>query len=254
MIKTMIEGYTATAVIDRPEAANALSKQVLEELSSVLASWAGREDIRCVILTGSGAKVFSAGADLKERAQVPESEVWTAVSSIRSLIEQVYAMPKPVIAALNGAAFGGGLELAAACDFRIGRADSTFTMSETGLGIIPGGGGTQRLPRLIGEQNAKAMILAGRSLNGEEAVSTGLFLCTSDNPYAAAQELAQDIAARAPLAVQYAKQAVNSGLQVPLDEGMKIEEREYKKTIGTEDRREGLNAFKEKRKPHYEGK
>ncbi|WP_147803055.1 enoyl-CoA hydratase-related protein [Alkalicoccus halolimnae] len=255
MIKTNIAEGTAVLTLDRPEAANALSRQLLAEAGTVLQNWRENSEIKAVVITGSGEKVFCAGADLKERAEMKQEEVWEAVQAIRSFVETVYSMPQPVICSLNGSAIGGGLELALACDFRIAQEGAVFALAETGLGIIPGAGGTQRLPRLIGEQRAKEMILAGRKYDACEAEKAGLLLKTvpAGQLQKEASSLAEAVASRAPLANKYAKAAVNKGLQLPLEEALEAERKEYKKTIATEDRLEGLQAFKEKRKPVFRG-
>ncbi len=256
MIRTDISEGTGVLTLDRPEAANALSRQLVEEAAEILNEWKKNPEIRSVILTASGEKVFCAGADLKERAEMKPEEVWRAVQGIRSFVETIYQMPQPVIASLNGAALGGGLELALACDFRIGQDKAAFALTETGLGIIPGAGGTQRLPRLIGEQRAKEMILTGRKYTAQEAVQAGLLLkaVPAAELESESRMLAEAAGARAPLANKFAKAAINEGLQCPIEKGLEIEQKEYEKTIYTEDRMEGLKAFKEKRKPVFRGK
>lgn len=255
MIRSQVVDGIAYLKLDRAEAANALSAKLIDEAMPVLQEWSGRNDIKAVIITGSGDRVFCAGADLKERADMNREEVRAAVGRIRTFIESVYELPQPVIAAINGAAIGGGLELALACDFRIAVQYATFSLAETGLGIIPGGGGTQRLPRLIGEQKAKEFILTGKKCSAQEAVTIGLVLkaFSKGELMTEAEHFARIIASRAPLANRYAKAAINQGIQKSLQAGLQIEQNEYAKTIDTKDRLEGLAAFKEKRPPVFRG-
>ncbi|SDO29509.1 enoyl-CoA hydratase-related protein [Alkalicoccus daliensis] len=255
MIQAKVEEGLAILTLDRAEAANALSNELIEKAVQVLQEWHESQSIKAVIITGSGDRVFCAGADLKERAGMNPDEVRAAVKNIRNFIEKVYEMPQPVIAAINGAAIGGGVELALACDFRIAVQYATFSLAETGLGIIPGAGGTQRLPRLIGEQKAKELILTGKKISAEEAVYSGLVLkaFSRSELLPEAEHFARIIASRAPLANRYAKSAINQGLQKTLQEGLQVEQAEYEKTINTKDRLEGLAAFKEKRPPVFRG-
>ncbi len=245
----------ATITLYRPEYANALSRQMLLELNETLDRLKDDHEVRCIIITASGEKVFCAGADLKERKGMNEREVKQAVSFIRSTFSKIEALPKPVIAAINGIAVGGGLELALACDLRIASHTSMFGLPETALAIIPGAGGTQRLPRLIGMAKAKELIFTASRIDSEEAVKIGL-VSKSVSPNELLDEamlLAGQIIKNGPIAVQQAKQAINHGMETDLQTGLKIEEWCYNETIPTNDRKEGLQAFAEKRKPVYKG-
>ncbi|MDQ0220465.1 enoyl-CoA hydratase [Peribacillus cavernae] len=246
----------AIVTLNRPEAANALSLEMLNELDDVLSQLRYDHSLRCVILTGAGEKAFCAGADLKERVSMNEPEVKKAVRLIGHTISAVEGLPQPVIAAINGSAFGGGLELALACDIRIAAETAKMGLTETSLGIIPGAGGTQRLPRLIGIAKAKELIFTARRIDAFEAERLGLISKTSERNQLLTEaiSLANEIARNAPIALQAAKEAINQGVETDLATGLKMEELCYGMTIHTNDRLEGLNAFKEKRKPIFAGK
>jgi methylglutaconyl-CoA hydratase len=241
--------------LNRPEAANSLSGELIAALTDALDKVNNQSGVRCVILTGAGEKAFCAGADLKERLAMTDEEVPLAVAKIGALTTKIASMPMPVIVALNGVAFGGGLEIALACDIRIASNAIQVGLTETGLGIIPGAGGTQRLPRLVGEGNAKNMILRAKRISAAEAYQIGLLqeIYPADELVAMTYNISCEIARNGPIAVAQAKQAITKGMQATLDEGLGIEKSCYQKTIATSDRIEGLRAFQEKRPPVYEG-
>ncbi|MGG3988784.1 enoyl-CoA hydratase [Bacillus smithii] len=245
----------AIIILNRPEAANALSKQLLSELKQLLQTVKGQNDIQTVIITGSGP-FFCAGADLKERKGMDEEEVKQAVQQIRSIINELENVPQPTIAAINGAAMGGGLELALACDIRIAAQDAKLGLTETSLGIIPGAGGTQRLPRLIGKGRAKELIFAARKISGAEAEILGLveYAVEAERVLEKAFELAKEFVENAPLSLRQAKIAVNKGMETDIMTGLKIEELAYNALLNSSDRIEGLKAFQEKRQPRYTGR
>jgi len=244
-----------TLSLNRPEAANALSTQMLYELKQALYEIKYNPTVRVVIITGAGEKAFCAGADLKERAGMDANNVRKTVNLIRVVINNIEALPQPVIAAVNGVALGGGTELALACDIRIASENATFGLTETSLGIIPGAGGTQRLPRLIGKGRAKELIYTARRINAKEAEAIGLveYAVHFDNLMEKALELAKQIAKNAPIAIKQAKLAIDKGMEADLNTGLAIEQGAYEITIPTKDRLEGLQAFKEKRPPIYKG-
>ena len=252
---TALENGIAIITLNRPESANALSTALLYELSHLLYDLAFRRDVRVVIFTGAGEKVFCAGADLKERSGMNETEVRKTVTMIRETINQIEQLPQPVICALNGSAFGGGLELALACDIRVAADTAQLGLTETSLGIIPGAGGTQRLPRLIGKGKAKELIFTAKRITAKEAEQIGLveYVVPREQLMEKAMEIAEQIVVNAPIAVMQAKIAINRGLDVDLATGLRIEQMAYDITIPTKDRLEGLQAFKEKRKPVYKG-
>ncbi|MCP8970352.1 enoyl-CoA hydratase [Ectobacillus ponti] len=250
-----ITPHIAKLTLNRPGQANALSLALLEELQAALQDIRANRDVRVVILTGAGEKAFCAGADLKERAGMTEEQVRQAVAVIRSTINLVENLPQPVIAAINGVALGGGTELSLACDFRIAAEAATLGLTETSLAIIPGAGGTQRLPRLIGLGRAKELIFTARRVTAAEAEQYGLveYVVPAAELESKATALAERIAANGPVAVRLAKQAIAKGMETDLQTGLELEWQAYEGVIGTSDRLEGLQAFKEKRKPVYKG-
>ena len=250
------EGGVAWVRLHRPEARNALSRQVCRELGDLAQSLGEDADVRAVVLTGAGDRAFCAGADLKERKGVSAEDAGPYLDAISGAANAWAAIPKPTIAAMNGSAFGGGLELALACDFRIAVPGASYALTEVRLGIIPGAGGTQRLPRLIGVSRAKEMILAGRKVSSERALEIGLVgeVVEASELEAAAMAFCEELSECAPLSVTMAKRAIDRGLDMPLDEGLSFERACYDVTLFTEDRDEGLRAFAEKRKPRFRGR
>lgn len=242
--------------INRPDNANALSRAVLYELHEHLADLKFNVDVRVVVLTGAGDKAFCAGADLKERKGMDDREVRQTVALIRSVVNQVAELPMPVIAAVNGAAFGGGMELALAADIRIASASAKMGLTETSLAIIPGAGGTQRLSRLIGIARAKELIYTARRIDAQTAFDMGLVnrVVAADQLLAQVEQLANEIAKNGPVALRQAKFAIDQGSSVDLQTGLAIEQKAYELVIPTEDRMEGLLAFAEKRPPQYKGR
>lgn len=249
-----------TLTLNRPAARNALGAALLGALAARLRTLATLPpgEARCVVLRSAVPRVFCAGADLRERAQLAgdAARVAAAVAAIRDCFELVARLPCPTVAAVEGAALGGGLELALACDFRVAGRDATFGLPETALGIIPGAGGTQRLPRLVGAAAAKELIFTARRVGAEEAARLGLVSTVVDAgaAHAAAYALAAAIAANGPVAVRAAKLAVDEGAQQPsLGAALAGEQRAYALTLGTRDRLEGLRAWAEKRAPAFTG-
>lgn len=252
----MVREHIAMITFNRPKSANAMSIKLLEELNHTLQKIEQDPSIYCIILTGAENRSFCAGADLKERKQMTDDQVIATVNHIGKTVTRVEQMHSPVIAALNGAAFGGGLELALACDLRISAQHVSMGLTETSLGIIPGAGGTQRLTRLIGLGQAKRLIFTAARIEANEALHIGLVeqVVESSELLDKAIEMAEMIASNGPLAIQQAKIAIHQGYQTDLATGLTIEQLCYQKTIQTEDRLEGLQAFAEKRKPEYKGK
>ncbi len=246
-----------TLTINRPKALNCFNMPLLRVFGEIVHEIALDKAVRVVIITGStqGKNAFSTGADLKERAGMSPDEVLLFISTIRNLFTAVEELPKPVIAAVNGYAFGGGLELALACDIRLASESAIVGLTETSLAVIPGAGGTQRLPRVVGVARAKEMILRARRIKAPEGLQIGLFLdvLEPDRLLPGAREIAEEIRANAPVALAQAKYAVNKGSEVSLPVGLAIESNAYAVTIPTKDRIEGLTAFREKRKPVYTG-
>lgn len=255
LLVSVCEQGIATLTLNRPKAANALSVQLLSELLEAMEQLRFDKKIRCVIVTGAGEKAFCAGADLKERSLMDDMKVRQTVSLIRKSIKELERLTQPVIAAVNGAAFGGGTELALACDIRIAANRAQFGLTETSLGIIPGAGGTQRLPRLIGKGRAKELIFTAKRIDAVEAEKIGLveYVVNNEQLLDKAKELAQQIIRNSPIALAQAKIAINYGSEVDLTTGLAIEKNAYEITIPTNDRLEGLQAFKEKRRPVFTG-
>jgi enoyl-CoA hydratase/carnithine racemase len=245
-----------TVTLNRPAAANALSMELAGALGHAFAQLRGDESLRAVIVTGAGAKAFCAGADLKERRAMTLEETRSFLRLLNSSVDAVAAFPRPVIAAINGAAFGGGLELALACDFRIAADTAEMGLVETRLGIIPGAGGTQRLARIAGPAVAKELILTGRRIGAARALAAGVVtevVPASELP-AAAMRLAAELAGAGPLALAQAKRAIDGGLHLPMAEALAHERACYDVVLESEDRNEGLAAFAEKRPPRFTGK
>jgi enoyl-CoA hydratase/carnithine racemase len=241
--------------LNRPQVMNSFNFDLLRALKAQIDGIRFRPEIRVVIITGAGEKAFCAGADLKERATLPPLQVKEFIFTIRDLFSSIENLNKPVIAAVNGVALGGGTELALACDIRIASATASMGLTETRLAIIPGAGGTQRLPRLIGRGKAKELIFTGRRVPAEEALAIGLVnqVCEPDQLRKTCDAMAAEICETGPIAIEQAKYAINHGLETDLHTGLAIESNAYWVTIPTQDRLEGLAAFREKRKPVYRG-
>ena len=249
--------YVLQVELHRPEVRNALNTQMgrdLRELFVPLAFTPG--DLRCIVITGAGDKAFCAGGDLKERNGMSD-ETWRLQHAIFE--EAYYAIMDsavPVIAAVNGAAFAGGCELALMCDFIHAAEDARFALTEVTLGIMPGGGGTQTLSRAVGERRAKELILTGTPFSAREAYEWGMVnaLHARRDLISRVHEIAQRIRDNAPISVRQAKKSIHSGLQTDIKTGLHFEVQAYEKMISTEDRHEGIRAFNEKRKPAFVGR
>ena len=245
-----------TLTLNRPEVMNSLNFPLLHALCDQIEAVRFRSDIRVVIITGSGEKAFCAGADLKERATLKPEQVKEFIFTIRNLFTSIEQLNKAVIAAVNGIALGGGTELALASDIRIASSNSSMGLTETRLAIIPGAGGTQRLPRLVGKGKAKELIFTGQRLNAQEALKIGLVnkICEQKDLWDECKKMADMICETGPIAIEQAKYAINYGMETDMHTGLAIESNAYWVCIPTEDRLEGLTAFKEKRKPVYKGR
>jgi enoyl-CoA hydratase/carnithine racemase len=249
-------GGVAIVTLNRPEVMNAISFEMLLSLKERMETLHFDPEVRVVIVTGAGTKAFCAGADLRERAGFSEQRVKEFIHTIRNLFSFIESLSKPVIAAINGLALGGGTELALASDIRVASSDASMGLTETRFAIIPGAGGTQRLPRLVGRGRAKELIFTGRRVDAREALEIGLVnkVCEPEDLISECMEMALMICDNGPVAVQQAKYAINHGMETDLNTGLAIESNAYWVTIPTEDRLEGLAAFREKRKPVYKGK
>jgi enoyl-CoA hydratase/carnithine racemase len=247
--------HLLVVTLNRPKTLNALNTQMgreLHELWTRLAAEPG--ETRGVVLTGSGERAFCAGADLKERDGMAQADWQVQHELFERGFMALMEFPLPVIAAVNGHAFGGGLEIALCCDFIYVSRAARFALPEVRLGIMPGGGGTQNLARAAGERRAKELILSGRQFNAEEGVAWGIFNQACDNPLADALAIAGAVAENAPLSVRQAKKSIRYGLQTDLLTGYRFEIEAYNRLVDTEDRREGVRAFNEKRKPVFRGR
>jgi methylglutaconyl-CoA hydratase len=250
-------GAIAIWTIDRADRRNALSRATLLAFGKLSREVAGNDSVRAVIVTGAGDAAFCAGADLKERQGMSDDDVRVQVDLYRTELGPLDRCPKPVVAAINGAALGGGLELALCCDLRVAARSAVLGLPETSLGIIPGAGGTQRLPRVVGEARAKEMILLARRLDAHEALAWGLVNRVAPegaNVVDDAVEWIRPIAEGAPIAQAAALEAIDRALDASLELGLELEKVSYDKTLVSRDRREALAALAEKRKPRFEGK
>lgn len=242
--------------INRPEQLNCFDLETLEQLNKIVDNLKFNKEIRVVIITGAGDKAFSAGADLKERRTLNEQEVRRNVFLIRDVFSNIENLPQPTIAAINGYAFGGGLELALACDFRYAVNNAKMGLTEVSWAIIPGAGGTQRLSRLIGVSRAKELIFTARKIDANSALAYGIVNQVEANKEDLQDStiaFAKEIMKNGPLAVTQAKYAINSGSNVDLQTGLAIESKAYEVIIPTRDRLEALEAFSEKRPPQFKG-
>lgn len=242
----------AVISINRPKALNALNSDILTELDSAIDKVIEDEDVYVVILTGKG-KAFVAGADIAEMKDMNSVEARRFANKGLNLFRKIELMEKPIIAAVNGFALGGGCELAMCCDIRIASNKAKFGQPEVGLGITPGFGGTQRLSRLVGEGKAKELIFTADIIKSEEAHRIGLVnrVVTDEKLMEAAIEMASKIASNGQLAIRYSKSAINRGGEVDIDTGMSIEKNLFGLCFASEDQKEGMAAFLEKRKPNY---
>ena len=245
-----IDGHIATITINKPQVLNALSTEVLTDLNQALDEVEKAGNIYAVVITGAGEKSFVAGADISEMKDKNKTQAAEYGAFGNKVFLRIENFPCPVIAAVNGFALGGGCELAMACDIRIASETARFAQPETGLGITPGFGGTQRLARLVGAGRAKELIYTCRTIKAEEALAIGLVNKVT-KPEALMQEtlaMAQTICQKAPFAIKQAKAAVNKGLQVSIDKALAIETEEFAQCFTTEDQKMAMNAFVKKEK------
>lgn len=250
-------GTVAIWTLDRQDRMNALSRDALVAFGKLAREAASNPSIRAVVITGAGDKAFCAGADLKERRTMSEDDVRAQIDLYRSELGAIDGSPKPVVAAINGAALGGGLELALACDLRVAASHAQLGLPETSLGIIPGAGATQRLPRIVGEARAKEMVLLSCRLTADEALAWGLVnrvTAPGRSVVVDALEWIRPIAEGAPIAQAAALDAIGVCHDVTLQVGLELEKASYLKTLSSEDRREALEAFAEKRRPRFRGR
>ena len=251
-----VEEGIATITFNRPKAMNALNSALLGELSQALDQVAGDEQIRVLVLTGAGDKAFVAGADIKELAVLSPLQAKLVVQKGQGIINKIGSLTIPAIAAVNGYALGGGMEMALGCDFIYASENAGLGLPETTLGLIPGYGGTQRLPRLIGANQAKEMIYTGKMISAQQALAMGLVnkVFPAEELMPAVMKTARSIAEKGKVSIRAAKEAVNFGLNVDLATGLKMEQDGFVTCIISEDAKEGTGAFIEKRKAVFKGR
>ena len=246
----------ATITLNRPEALNAFSKEVVSEVLQALEDIRSDESVRVVILTGAGEKAFSAGADIKAMIGMNALKARELSLMGEKLCLALENLEKPVIAALNGYALGGGLEVAMSCDLRIASEDSRMGQTEINIGLIPGWGGTQRLTRLVGRTKAKEMVFTGKMIDAKTAEQLGIvnMVVPADKFREAVRQFALELASKAPVAIKVAKALIDKGAEIGLDSALALEREGFGVVASTEDLQEGVNAFTEKRKPVFKGK
>jgi enoyl-CoA hydratase len=252
-LEVTVDRAVATVMVNRPEARNALNRETVASLTAALQDLAADVSVGAIIFTGAGEKVFVSGADIRDIRERRRKDAFAATLS--RLFAEIERFPKPTLAAINGYALGGGCELALACDLRIAASTARFGLPEASLGIIPGAGGTQRLPRIVGWGRAREMILTGDIIDATRALEIGLVyrVVAAEELLAAARETAEKVLARGPLAIRLAKMALNLSAQVPLEAGLTVEALAQAIAFESRDKEEGAQAFLEKRPPRFSG-
>ncbi|HMM08245.1 MAG TPA: enoyl-CoA hydratase-related protein [Paracoccus solventivorans] len=251
-----VDDHVLLLTLNRPQAANAMNTRMGEELMDLFERFQLDSDgLRAIVVTGAGDKAFCAGGDLKERNGMSDAQWLRQHAMFERMLRAIIACPIPVIGAINGAAYGGGCEIAAALDFAYAADHARFALTEVTLGIMPGAGGTQNLPRAMGERRAKEVILSGLPFTAVEACDWGLVnrVFPQAELLDAALAIARRIAGNAPISVRQAKQSISRGMQMSLADGLAFEIECYNRMVSTEDRLEGIRAFNEKRKPQFRG-
>jgi enoyl-CoA hydratase/carnithine racemase len=251
-----LDDHVLLVRLNRPQAANAMNTRMGEELMDLFEGFQlDSGGLRAVVVTGTGEKAFCAGGDLKERNGMTDEQWLRQHAMFERMLRSLVACPLPLIGAVNGAAYGGGCEIAAALDFAYASENARFALTEVTLGIMPGAGGTQNLPRAVGERRAKEIILTGLPFTAREACEWGLInrVLPQAELLEATLATARRIAGNAPISVKQAKQSIHRGLQMSLADGLAFEIECYNRMVSTEDRLEGVRAFNEKRKPNFRG-
>lgn len=249
--------HTVLVTLNRPEIRNAMNTQMgLDMLDAFDGFCAAPNNQRCIVITGAGDKAFCAGGDLKQRNGMTDQQWMDQHLIFERMVRAIVGCPVPIIAAVNGAAFAGGMEISLCCDFIYAAEHARFALTEVTLGIMPGAGGTQNLPRAVGSRRAKELLMTGRPFSAQEAYDWGMVnrICKAETLLEEALDTAADIASNAPISTRQVKQSVNMGLNMDLHSAMMFEIEAYNRMVPTEDRREGILAFNEKRKPVYKGR
>jgi enoyl-CoA hydratase len=250
------DGHMVHLILNRPEVLNAINNELAEDLMAACDALAGDPDVWLIVLRGAGERAFSAGADLKARRDMTP-EQWSAQRALfRSMFARLRGLQQPMVAAVHGYALGGGTELAMLADMIVASDDAVFGLTEVSLGIIPGGGGTQNLARLVGRNRAKELIFSARRIGADDALRLGLVnrVVARADLLSAVRALADEILRNSPFAVRQAKWAIDQGIDLPLDDGFAKEHEAYLRAIASQDRREGIAAFNEKRPPRFTGR
>jgi enoyl-CoA hydratase/carnithine racemase len=255
-VEVRLEGRVATVTLNRPEALNAISGEVADAVAGALLQAAAIPDAWVVILSAAGDRAFCVGADLKERNRLDDGGWLQNRILMRAMFDSLRAIPQPTIASVFGHALGGGFELALGCDLIVASDDAVFGLPEVRVGIVPGGGATQLLARRVGEARAKDLILTGRRLTAAEALEMGIVarVVPREALVAATAQLAAELCRASPVAAREAKRAVGLGLGLPLEQGIEIEDLAWRRAVATQDRREGIAAFGDKREPEWKGR
>lgn len=255
-VRLQVAGHVATVTLSRPEALNAISGQVAEELGGALLRAAAGAETWVIVLAAGGDRAFCVGADLKERNRLDDAGWLRNRILMRSMFDSLRALPQPTVASVFGHALGGGFELALSCDLIVASQDAVFGLPEVGVGIVPGGGATQLLARRVGLGRAKDLILTRRRISGKEALDWGLAarLVERDALESATALMAEELCRSSPVGVREAKRAMDRGLEVPLEQGIEIEDLAWRRAVASEDRREGIAAFNEKRDARWKGR
>jgi enoyl-CoA hydratase/carnithine racemase len=256
LVRLGMSGHVATVTLARPEAMNAISGQMADELAGGLLRAVADPNAWVVVLHAEGEKAFCVGADLKERNRLDDAGWLRNRILIRSMFDTLRALPQPTIASVFGFALGGGFELALNCDLIVASEDAIFGLPEVRVGILPGGGGTQVLARKVGLARAKELVLTARRIGALEALEMGLVTRVVDQEtlHKATMELAEEICRNSPVAVREAKRAIDRGFDVPLEQGLELEDLAWRRAVASEDRPEGIAAFNEKRDPRWKGR
>ncbi len=254
-LESKLEGQVQVLGINRPEALNALNSELLKELGSALEQLEADKNLRVLIITGMGEKAFVAGADIKEMENYDSTQALLMATEGQKVFNRIQDFSRPVIAAVNGFALGGGLELALSCDFIMASEKAKLGLPEVSLGLIPGYGGTQRLSRVVGKAWARRLTLTGEMLTAEKAKEIGLVteVFPAEGLMLAVTNVATTIASRSPIALRLAKNAINDGFETSLIEGLELEAQNFAKAFSTQDHNEGIRAFLEKRKANFTG-